>query len=235
MRVRTFVKHDLARLTALTIDTFRPFYEDHFRPTVGDAVFANQHGDWRGDYRTQVAGLHDPSQHKHVAVAETDDVIAGYVAWTVDPARRNGSITILAVAAGHRRQHAGLALCEHAFEQMRAHGAEVVEIGTGADPFHAPARALYEKLGCVPIPVRLLLPAALALPLRNGMSTPVPEHPAPDAVVGQTVTEFRPSACGVLGHRAGQFPASPESRSLTRPARQPRRAAEHGCRATAWT
>ncbi|HEU4422487.1 MAG TPA: GNAT family N-acetyltransferase, partial [Pilimelia sp.] len=88
-----------------------------------------------------------------VAVAEADDAIAGYVAWSVDPARRNGTVTHLAVSAAHRRHHAGTALCEHAFGQMRALGAEVVEIGTGGDPFHAPARALYERLGCTPVPV----------------------------------------------------------------------------------
>jgi hypothetical protein len=29
----------------------------------------------------------------------------------------------------------------------------VAEIGAGGDPFHAPARALYEKLGCTALPV----------------------------------------------------------------------------------
>ncbi|QEU90176.1 hypothetical protein [Streptomyces kanamyceticus] len=66
MKIRAFTQHDLAQLTELTIDTFRPFYEDSFRP---------------------------------------------------------------------------LAL-----------GAEVVEIDTGGDRFHAPARALYEALGCTPLP-----------------------------------------------------------------------------------
>lgn len=154
MLIRSFVQPDLERLTELTIETFGPFYEDHFRPLVGEVVFANQHGDWRGDYRTQVAGLHDPGQHRYVAVAETGDgAIAGYVAWSVDPARRNGAISHLAVSAGHRRHHAGTALCEHAFGDMRARGAEVVEIGTGDDPFHAPARALYERLGCTKVQV----------------------------------------------------------------------------------
>jgi ribosomal protein S18 acetylase RimI-like enzyme len=97
-----------------------------------------------------VADLHDPERHKHVAVAETATGIAGYVAWSVDPARRNGTITIIAVAAADRH---GTALCEHAFDATRRDGAEVVEIGTGGDPFHAPARALYEKLGCTPVPV----------------------------------------------------------------------------------
>jgi len=153
MLIRSFVQPDLARLTQLTIDTFGPFYEDYFRPLVGEVVFANQHGDWRGDYRTQVAELHDPTHHRYVAVAEIDGSIAGYVAWNVDPARRNATLTHLAVASDRRRNHAGIALCEHAFGEMRALGAGVVEIGTGADPFHAPARALYEKLGCVQLPI----------------------------------------------------------------------------------
>lgn len=153
MLIRGFVQHDLAPLTELTIETFRPFYEDSFRPLVGEAVFANQHGNWRDDYRKQVAELHAPERHTYVAVAEAEDGIAGYVAWSVDPARRNGSVTILAVSATHRRHHVGTALCEHAFDEMRTLGAEVVEIGTGGDPFHAPARALYERLGCIPLPV----------------------------------------------------------------------------------
>jgi ribosomal protein S18 acetylase RimI-like enzyme len=153
MHIRTFVPADLARLTELTIETFGPFYEDYFRPLVGEVVFANQHGDWRGDYRTQVAELHDPAQQKYVAVAEIDGAVAGYVAWSVDSGRRNASLTHVAVDAAYRRHHAGLALCEHAFGEMRALGAEVVEIGTGNDPFHAPARALYEKLGCTELPI----------------------------------------------------------------------------------
>lgn len=153
MLIRPFTPHDLARLVELTIDTFRPYFEESFRPAVGDVIFTNQHGDWRGDYRTQVAELHVPGEHKHVAVAEVDGDIAGYVAWSVDPARRNGGISHLAVAAGQRRAGAGRELCEHAFAAMRTAGAEVVEIGTGGDAFHAPARSLYESLGCTPFPV----------------------------------------------------------------------------------
>jgi ribosomal protein S18 acetylase RimI-like enzyme len=153
MFIRPFARRDLARLTELTIETFGPFYEDSFRPLVGDFIFANQHGNWRDDYRTQVAELHDPGKHKHIAVAEAAGVIVGYVAWSADPARRNGSVTMLAVSAGHRRNHTGTALCEHAFAELRTLGAEVVVIGTGGDPFHRPARALYERLGCTKLPV----------------------------------------------------------------------------------
>ncbi|MEU5670033.1 GNAT family N-acetyltransferase [Micromonospora sp. NPDC047762] len=153
MRIRSFLQHDLARLTELTIETFGPFYEDSFRPLLGEVVFTNQHGKWRDDYVKQVAELHDPAAHRYVAVAESNGTIAGYVAWAVEPQCRNANVTILAVSAEHRRLGAGTVLCEHAFAAMRELGAEVVMIGTGGDEFHAPARALYEALGCTPLPV----------------------------------------------------------------------------------
>ncbi|MFF0342094.1 GNAT family N-acetyltransferase [Kribbella sp. NPDC004875] len=153
MQIRSYVDADLAQLVDLTIDTFGPFFEESFRPLVGETIFHHQHGDWRGDYRRQLPELHAPDQHKYVAVAEQDGVPAGYVAWHVDEARRRGTVELLAVARDQRRSNLGTALCEHAFAAMRAEGSEYVEIGTGGDTFHAPARAFYESLGCVQLPV----------------------------------------------------------------------------------
>ncbi|MEV4267272.1 GNAT family N-acetyltransferase [Kribbella sp. NPDC049584] len=153
MQIRSYVDADLARLIDLTIDTFGPFFEESFRPLVGETIFKHQHGDWRSDYHQEVAGLHDPAQHKYVAIAEENGVLLGYVAWNVEPDRSKGTVALLAVSAPYRRSNAGTALCEHAFEAMRAEQAEYVEIGTGGDDFHAPARAFYESLGCVKLPV----------------------------------------------------------------------------------
>jgi ribosomal protein S18 acetylase RimI-like enzyme len=153
MLIRTFESRDLARLTELTIETFGPFYQDSFRPLVGDVISTRQHGQWREDYHALLATLHDPAHDKHVAVADIGGMIAGYVGWEIDLAREHGRIEILAVDAHHRRGHLGTDLCERAFEHMRAHGAVYVEIGTGGDAFHAPARALYESLGCIKLPV----------------------------------------------------------------------------------
>jgi len=154
MDVRPFRPHDLPRLLDLTIETFGPFYEDYFRPLVGEVVFAHQHGHWAQDYGALVPTLHDPATGKYVAVAEADDgSIAGYVGYHLDLTRRHGTIAILAVASALRRNHVGTALCERAFGDMKERGVEVVEIGTGGDPFHAPARALYESLGCTGFPI----------------------------------------------------------------------------------
>ena len=43
--------------------------------------------------------------------------------------------------------------------QMRSAEVEVVQIGTGGDPFNAPARALYERLGFTQVPVAVYLGA----------------------------------------------------------------------------
>jgi len=155
VNIRPYHSRDLNALTELTIATFGPFYEDHFRPLVGETIFHHQHGRWADDYRAQVPALHDPPAGHQVAVAETrDGAVVGYVAWTADPARRHGDVVILAVAATHRRDHIGTALCEYAFGSMTDKNVEVVTIGTGGtDSFHAPARALYESMGCVPVHV----------------------------------------------------------------------------------
>lgn len=155
MHIRTYHSRDLNALIQLTIATFGPFYENHFRPLAGEVIFHHQHGRWADDYRAQLPALHNPAAGKYVAVAETSGgTIAGYVAWSVDSARRHGDVVILAVAEAHRRGHIGTALCEHAFDDMNRKDVEVVTIGTGGtDSFHAPARALYESMGCVPVHV----------------------------------------------------------------------------------
>jgi ribosomal protein S18 acetylase RimI-like enzyme len=153
MDIRPFRSADLDRLLELTITTFGPFYEQTFRGIVGDTVMANQHGDWREDYRTQWQGLPDPNKGKYVVVAEDRDEIVGFIAWTVRPQKRSGEIEMLAVESAHRRQMVATALCAHAFDDLRRHGIEVVSLGTGGDEFHAPARALYESLSMTPLPV----------------------------------------------------------------------------------
>jgi len=157
MNIRSYVERDLPRLIELTIDTFGEFYEQHFRPLVGESVFVHQHGSWREDYRAQVPELHDPPAHRYVAVAEHDSRLLGYVAWNIDPARRHGEVEILAVDRAHRHCGFGAQLCRHALCDMTERGVEVVVISTGGDAFHAPARRLYSALGFTELPVAVFL------------------------------------------------------------------------------
>ncbi len=104
-------------------------------PAASDAPGASASAGAYGVLTVDGTSLSLSDRHAHVAVAEVDGDIAGYVAWNVDPARNTvkAVVTILAVAASHRRRRVGTTLCEHAFARMRALGAEAVEIGTGGD------------------------------------------------------------------------------------------------------
>lgn len=152
MQLRTYRDDDFDRVLALTIEVFGPSKES-FRDQLGDTVFTHQHGNWRDDYRDELAGLTAEDSDAQLVVAETRDQIVGFSAWQVTRQRRHGDIEFVAVKHDHRRQGVGRALCEYVFDAMRSDGVEVVELGTGGDTFHAPARALYERLGMNPLPV----------------------------------------------------------------------------------
>ena len=153
MTVRAYDADDLEPLVVLTIETFRPFYEDHVRPSYGERVFRHQHGAWEQDYRELVPTLHRPTEDKFVAVDEVDTAIVGYVAWSMDLRQRHGTIEMLAVDACHRRSDVGRRLCVHALDAMRGAGVEVAGVFTGGDAFHVPARALYESLGATRVDI----------------------------------------------------------------------------------
>ncbi|WP_067683286.1 GNAT family N-acetyltransferase [Nocardia miyunensis] len=144
---------DLPEVLDITLEVFGPFYEQTFRSMVTPEVFEHQHGSWAEDYRRMVPGLLSDEQGKHVVLAREGSEIAGYLAWHTDIDRRHGEIDILCVREQWRGKGFGRALCAWAIEPMRSEGAEVVQIGTGGDDFHAPARHLYESLGFSLVPV----------------------------------------------------------------------------------
>ncbi|NUR97691.1 MAG: GNAT family N-acetyltransferase [Kribbellaceae bacterium] len=153
MFVRPFRTADQPALLSLTIATFGPFFEESFRSIVGDEIMLNQHADWQTAYRRTWTDLHDPANHRYVAVAEDDSTLLGFVAWQTDHERHNAKIEILAVDAAYRRHGIGTRLSEYAFAAMRDQGATVVSLGTGGDTFHDAARALYERLGMIALPL----------------------------------------------------------------------------------
>ena len=148
MNIRTFREGDRGPVVGLTIEAFRPFLEGDAPLMLGEDLFQLLHGHWQQDYRDLVPRLHDPDGEKWAAVSEVAGVIAGFVAWQREDAADQGRISLLAVRSEQRRQQIGRALCSHALAHMQSLGIGVVGVGTGGvDPFHEPARGLYESLG----------------------------------------------------------------------------------------
>lgn len=152
MRIRAAGPSDLDGLTTLTIEAFRPLFEEYWPTSLGPVVFEHDHGRWQDNYRAEVPALLDPDHDKFVTLAESDDgTLLGYVGWQVTG--DSGRLELVAVAPQWQRHGVGRSICLQVLEQMRTRAVTVVHVGTGGDEFHEPARALYESLGFSGLPV----------------------------------------------------------------------------------
>ena len=152
MNFREITASDLPTLINLTIETFRPFFEEHLPRLVNPKVLAHDHGAWEAAYRLEVPALHDPQRSRFVTLAEDQGQVLGYVGWHVTDGT-SGRLDMVAVHPDHQRRGVGTALCRHVLARMTSLGVVVVHIGTGGDDFHVGARRLYESLGFTGLPV----------------------------------------------------------------------------------
>ncbi|NUR06001.1 MAG: GNAT family N-acetyltransferase [Nocardioidaceae bacterium] len=152
MHIRDCEPFDLPALVDLTIEAFRPLFEEHWPVLMTPTIFAHVHGDWEADYRHEVPSLHDPAQARFITLAEDEGRVLGYVGWQVTDDGRSARLAMVAVHPDVQRRGVGAALCGAVLARLGELEVVVVHIGTGGDEFHAPARALYESLGFVGVP-----------------------------------------------------------------------------------
>jgi ribosomal protein S18 acetylase RimI-like enzyme len=79
--------------------------------------------------------------------------VVGFVILQQDRDESLGVIEMIAVHPEHQRRGHGRALMEFAIRRFREQGLELINVGTGVDPGHAPARALYEAVGFTGVPL----------------------------------------------------------------------------------
>lgn len=125
---------------------FGPVFRS-FREIVGERVFSLALADADTEQARLLESLCGPGSGHRVLVATVDGAVVGFVSFTVDAAKRTGEIGLNAVHPDHAGRGIGTAMYGHALARMKERGAEVVEVSTGGDPGHAPARRAYEKAG----------------------------------------------------------------------------------------
>ncbi|MBA2726032.1 MAG: GNAT family N-acetyltransferase [Actinobacteria bacterium] len=137
MRIRGFQASDLPHLINLTIESFRPLFERDLPDLIGQEVFSHDHGDWKNDYRQEVATIHNPKDGSFVTLAEDENRIVGYVCWQV---RQGGSgrLEMVAVHPAAQRRGIGNALCRDALDRLRERGRRCSMSGPGATRFMRP-------------------------------------------------------------------------------------------------
>jgi GNAT superfamily N-acetyltransferase len=149
--IRRQLDADIAAIVALSLRAWRPVFESMAR-VLGTRLNRLVYPDWAaGQARAVEEVCRDESMK--VWVAEVDGRPVGFaaVAFRSDP--DSAEIEMIAVDPGQQNLGIGSALLACAFDWISAAGVNLVQLGTGGDPGHAPARHTYEKAGFTPLPL----------------------------------------------------------------------------------
>lgn len=142
--MRAYRKEDLEQIMAIADAAWRPIRQMS-RETLGDTIadILNPMGDAISK-GLQVKGQIESGQYD-IAVCEHDGQIVGFITWHI-----KGSIGEICNNAA--RQDTGLkgigqSMYHFVLDEFRKAGVKAVQVTTGLDWAHAPARRAYERAG----------------------------------------------------------------------------------------
>ncbi|MHB8995194.1 MAG: GNAT family N-acetyltransferase [Armatimonadota bacterium] len=144
--IRPATAGDVAAAREIARLAWQPVYAE-FRRRVGDDIFQKLHADWEQNKMRQVSQAFD----KHpgcMLVTEVDGTIAAFITFfVINGAAGLGEIGNNAVHPDFQGRGLGRAQYQRVFEELRAQGCQLVQVTTGLDDAHAPARRAYEAAG----------------------------------------------------------------------------------------
>lgn len=151
--IRPLETNDLDAVLDLSIAAWQPVF-DSFAKILGSSIFDHLYApDWESSQRSSVKRVClDDEMEPFVVVAESGGV-AGYIALAHDTESDIGIVEQIAVHPDHQRRGYARALMEFAIERFQSKGVAFANVGTGGDPGHAPARALYEAVEFTALPL----------------------------------------------------------------------------------
>ncbi len=117
------------------------------RQVMGEELFAALHSGWKQRKAKQVRSACAPGSRAMVCVAEDGGPVLGFVTYYADESTGVGEIGNNAVHADARGKGVAGRMYDYAFDRLRERGMRFVQVRTGGDPGHAPARRAYEKAG----------------------------------------------------------------------------------------
>ena len=149
VEIRRYEESDLEAIVEFSLRAWQPVFES-LRQVLGDAIFMRLHQPEWTAVQAEAVRSSCTSDERDVFVAIADGLPVGFAAVALNAFHeRMGVVDIIAVDPRYQRRGIAKQLMERASEHMRAQG---MDIGTGGDPGHGPARALYEALGYTPLP-----------------------------------------------------------------------------------
>ncbi len=151
--LRPLTAADVDAVVAFSLDAWAPVFAS-FQQVMGPRAFGLVYPDWRTAQAGAVAEV-CRSGDVDAWVADVDGAPVGFAAvrWTEEDATPVGEVEMIAVAPSHQRAGIAGRLLDRAVAEIAGRGVPLAVIGTGGDPGHAPARALYERHGFTGLPL----------------------------------------------------------------------------------
>jgi GNAT superfamily N-acetyltransferase len=152
VELRAYAESDLEAIVELALRAWEPVFES-LRTVLGDAIFARLHQpDWT-TLQAEAVRSGCTSDEQDVFVAVVDGRPVGFATVALNAFHeRMGVVDMIAVDPAYQQRGIARQLMNRCAEHMRANGMDIAAVGTGGDPGHAPARALYEALEYTPLP-----------------------------------------------------------------------------------
>jgi ribosomal protein S18 acetylase RimI-like enzyme len=149
--IRPQLDADIAAIVAFSLRAWQPVFES-MAGVLGPRLNRLVYPDWAaGQARAVEEVCRDETMTVWVAEASARPVGFVAVAFRSDP--DSAEIEMIAVDPDQQNRGIGSALLACTFDQISAAGVKLVQLGTGGDPGHAPARRTYEKAGFTPLPL----------------------------------------------------------------------------------
>jgi ribosomal protein S18 acetylase RimI-like enzyme len=144
--IRPFETSDRDRVLDIAVAAWQPVFKS-YREILGGELFDTMHAGWEEDKRSQVRSACEGKHGALVQVGVLSGQVAGFVTYYSNGRTKVGEIGNNAVHPDFQKKGVATALYEAVLSDLKASGMEHVEVHTGGDPSHAPARAAYEKVG----------------------------------------------------------------------------------------
>lgn len=154
VELRAYEQTDLEAIVELSLRAWEPVFRS-MRTVLGEAIFSRLHEpDWETVQAEAVrSSCASDERDVFVAVAVADDRPVGFATVALNAFHeRLGVVDMIAVDPAYQRRGIARKLMDRCAEHMRASGMDIAAVGTGGDPGHAPARALYEALDYTALP-----------------------------------------------------------------------------------
>ena len=151
--IRSFRDSDLDAIVELSLRAWEPVFES-LRDVLGEPIFARLHQPGWREAQAESVRSSCAEQGHDVFVALADGKPVGFATVALNAFHDGmGVVDMIAVDPAYQRRGIATRLMHHSAEHMREQGMDVAAVGTGGDPGHAPARAMYEAAGYTALPV----------------------------------------------------------------------------------